>query len=285
LTLRLPKPFSMNGVPLIRLDTVLLYDSSLKEVGSSSPPFSYTTSLKNSNVPCEVTVEGKIKVLSSQHENELFRIRFSMLDAKTGVECYSQCAYSPPIRCVSKLQQVFKPKDRKKSKTILKHELHTIPSSTSSSSISNSDVSIRIQAIEQYQRAQFEKIAQGQKTQLEMFEKISSQLKRPRSKISCDEVEDAFGNFVTCLNSLSREERATKLRKICENNQDVVAELSQILPSSSPTPAGGAPSVIKFNEIDIPTFINEWSIPLPLSSSSSSLPPEGNPLATSGSWF
>jgi len=138
-----------------------------------------------------------------------------------------------------------------------------------------------------------QRIEQVQHTQCEMLEKLlhaPSQKKRPRSSIS-DEVETAFGHFVECLSSLSGEERVKKLRKLCTAHNTFVMELADNLPESGTSAATSTPialnqsaTIARFNVVDLPTFINEWSTPVTGNIDTNSL--DGNTsLGSSGSWL
>jgi len=93
----------------------LLYDcDTLKEVDYIKvKPLEYTTTI---NGPLSLTVEGKIKVLTSQHEDMFFRVQLRVVDQLTKEEFPSLVALSAPIKVISKPDQIQKkPVSRKRT--------------------------------------------------------------------------------------------------------------------------------------------------------------------------
>lgn len=69
-------------------------------------------------------IEARIKVLTSQHEDSLFKIRFSALEPSTGTELE---VYSEPIKVISKLTQLKKPRGSSASGSSLNSSSSGIP--------------------------------------------------------------------------------------------------------------------------------------------------------------
>jgi len=94
------------------LEAKLLYDfdkpedSKMEVSYVKHQPLEYKVNISESGL--KAIVEIKIKVLTSQHEDMLFRIRFSAVDPVTNLEFQ---VFSEPIKVISKLTQLSKKKD------------------------------------------------------------------------------------------------------------------------------------------------------------------------------
>jgi len=94
------------------LETKLLYDFDREEDETRevsyvrNEPLDYKVNLHDGGY--RATVELKIKVLTSQHEDMLFRVRFSATDPATQMDFSTT---TQPIKVISKLTQISKKKD------------------------------------------------------------------------------------------------------------------------------------------------------------------------------
>jgi hypothetical protein len=71
----------------------------------------------NDHQPGTLTAEVRIKVLSTQHEDLFFKVKFTAIDKATKRETF--CTYSAPIKVISKSDQVKKKKQPKQKKRTL----------------------------------------------------------------------------------------------------------------------------------------------------------------------
>eukprot|EP00008_Paramoeba_atlantica_P003614 CAMPEP_0201487136 /NCGR_PEP_ID=MMETSP0151_2-20130828/11134_1 /ASSEMBLY_ACC=CAM_ASM_000257 /TAXON_ID=200890 /ORGANISM="Paramoeba atlantica, Strain 621/1 / CCAP 1560/9" /LENGTH=323 /DNA_ID=CAMNT_0047872113 /DNA_START=246 /DNA_END=1217 /DNA_ORIENTATION=- len=107
----------------IGIDAELLYDSEeMKPVDfvRVRPMEVKTRFTKDSS---EAVVVSTIRVLSSQHEDMFFRISYTCLNRETGKEIPGLSLISPPVKVISKPEQLNKPKERQKRKRPLNQEI------------------------------------------------------------------------------------------------------------------------------------------------------------------
>lgn len=226
------------GVDLTKgnLEARLIYNSAdWKEVPFlAKAPLEYFTHFNASGD--EVTIEFRIKVLSSQLENSTFLIKVSVKHDAKNAE-----VVSAPIRSVSKVQQIQRKKDaiqnnvvpttpsidqlkkRKRSRAVAEDE---------DSSSSSTEVMEMLQ-----------QIRETQLLQLEMMERASSMTHVPlipklefdssMEEDSCPSprtpsLEDAFRTFIAAYRATSASERPSKLRRLLESS-DVSQATSELV--------------------------------------------------------
>jgi hypothetical protein len=234
-------------------DAVLLYDS-------EGPTEKYVDYVKVkpvdhkatvNDIGDQVTIELRIKVLTSQHENSFFRVKIFLLDPTTGMPFHpSLIVLSEPVKVISKPEQV-----KKKSSP---SNLVSVPTyfSAANASISVSAPTSKkrnvndllletISRIEETQRdhqQMIEKLLRGSETkqqqssnhhqQQQSFSDISSSndvsaLSSSENLIPCglngkmngsDEFENSFRSFFKVYNNLAADEKPIKIRKLIRNS-------------------------------------------------------------------
>jgi hypothetical protein len=227
------------GVDLAKgnLEARLIYNSAdRKEVPFlAKSPLEYFTHFNASGD--EVTIEFRIKVLSSQLENSTFLIKVSVKhDSKSVDVC------SAPIRSVSKVQQIQRKKDaiqnnvvpttpsidqlkkRKRSRAVAEDE--------DESSSSSPEIMEMLQQIRDTQLLQLEMMERASMVQTPLIPKLefNSSMEEDDSCPSprTPSLEEAFRTFIAAYQATSASERPSKLRRLLESS-DVSQATSELV--------------------------------------------------------
>lgn len=227
------------GVDLTKgnLEARLIYNSAdRKDVPFlAKSPLEYFTHFNASGD--EVTIEFRIKVLSSQLENSTFLIKVSVKHDGKPVE-----VLSAPIRSVSKVQQIQRKKDaiqnnvvpttpsidqlkkRKRSRAVVEDE---------DSSTSSSDVMEMLHQIRETQLLQLEMMERPSMAPLVPKLEFSSMEEDSCSSPKAPSLEEAFRAFIAAYQATSTSERPSKIRRLIESSDisqsasELVVNLSQ----------------------------------------------------------
>jgi len=190
----------------ITLETKLLYDCrDEKEVACVKvQPLTYRGVVKKSN-PSVCFLEATIKVLSSQHEDMNFRLKFTAVNATTKAPIPEIApAYSQPIQVISK-PEVLKKKNQPRSQPGRKNK-------TKSELIL--ETLARIEATQAQQQLQIDQLAKKR-------DKSSKLGKRPLVQVENNKCfTTAFNNLISAYRATPLEERPTKLKKIAYATPD-----------------------------------------------------------------
>lgn len=143
------------------------------------------------------SIELKIKVLSSQLEDSLFRIRLALKDLQTKAEISGVIAYSQPIKVVSKPEQVRKRQQRALGKPIPKKRTF------------NDVIKESLQRIEQQQKMHQDILTSLVEVVNTDFSAASNKKQKAASTF-----EDSFRNLLCNYETLTTEERAERIRRI-----------------------------------------------------------------------
>jgi len=208
------------------LEAKLLYDTEgEKEVDFVKvKPLDFKTHLSERGEQC--TMEARIKVLSSQHEDLFFRIKVIALDARTGQEfCPSLFVLSQPIKVISKPEKVIKSNSQKK-RNFTDMLLETVQ---------------KLEKQQKEQQQQITKLFELQKqittTKPQKKEEapapvpatVPSSTALPPAKEakkcgefttkdnSCLDFEQAFKKLIDSYTSLPADEKSSKIRKVVRN--------------------------------------------------------------------
>jgi len=189
----------------------LLFDEDVdREVATvRSDPLEYVSHVSPDKK--EVVMEVRIKVLSTQLENSLFKVKISARQG--GNECSVK---SDPIRAVSKPEQIRRRKAQASN---------PVKQQASKKRARSSDV---FEALEELKSNQLDQMILLQ--QLVENSKVIAQNQRPLSQFNVDapvlplvspdqnntttKFEDAFNNFLVAYNNLPVGDRPTKIRKV-----------------------------------------------------------------------
>jgi len=158
----------------------------------------------------QTTLEFKIKVLTSQHEDMFFRARIVALDPSTGNEFVpSVSVLSDPIKVISKPEQLKKRKPSKK-RTLTDLLVDTVT---------------RIEKQQHEQQKLIERLVErGPVSGLGLpapilLESIHPPERSWEAKGNSDaDFETAFASFITAYNGLPHDERPEKIRKLIRTN-------------------------------------------------------------------
>jgi len=200
----------------VKVDPVLIYDCPRERIVDfvKHKPLEHKI---QSHQGTELSVEIKIKVLSSQLEDMLFRIKLMCYDADTLQPIPKLYAVSQPIRVVSKPEQVLKKSTKRAPKRTLAERMADC-----------------LSTIAEQQRAQEELL----KTLLEakaseQSEQSTNEEPSPKSTspLAPPTLESAFENLyqVWCRSAGSSSERAAKLRRVTKQlNSNEVGVLGEM---------------------------------------------------------
>jgi len=190
----------------------LFYDSDDEEYKPCELPKSDPLTYKVFISACgdRASVECRIYVLTSQHENALFRV-------KLGVEYGAQVMelVSEPIRVLSKPSQIQKEK-RKRAGSVCIAPDTPIPSTPIASTCPKKITGLELSMMETLQR-----LEETQKEQKVLIEKLVRSQKLDNEDDG--EFESAFSKFLCAWNKLPTEERPNKMRKVISSAPDSFA--------------------------------------------------------------
>jgi len=192
-------------------DCILLYDTDTSEKGVDYvkiKPLEFKPTVNEAGN--RLTLEVRIKVLTSHHENNFFRVKIVLLEPTTGQQFHpALVTYSEPVKVISKPEQMKKskqPSNRKRSANDIL--LDTIT---------------RIQQQQQEQQRLIEKLLtkKAEKSSaihgVQPQQSLNTQPKLERK--DCDsEFDSAFRLFFDLYNSLPQEEKPVKIRKLVRNS-------------------------------------------------------------------
>jgi hypothetical protein len=240
------------------LDTQLIYDSPERLDGAGRPvdyikvrPLECTA--KTNATSDVITLECSIRILSSQNENALFRLRIRALSAATREPIQGLAVISDPIQVISKPSVLRKKQERERMKLdAARAGASATPSSScasrgekrpredaADSSSSSAALLAALTALQQQQAQQaklLQQLCDQQKVILaalanrppavcENCGSVSSSAWLPplnfsatpvdaSSSSSASDFEGALRNFVTAFDCLDQEQRAQKIRKV-----------------------------------------------------------------------
>jgi len=216
-----------------RLEAKLTYDSdSLSEVPfQKTKPLDYTT--HSNERGDQVTLEVKIKVLTSQHEDSKFRVRIRLVDTQTSQHIHEQLElYSHPIKVVSKPDAYLK---KKKTTTTTTTVLGKRKRASPNDKIL--DILTRIEDKQKQQDEQFKALGQQSEKQAKAIQELqSNQLQMhqqdaanrlyenpvncsPNNGITTDNLEQSLLALLQQYYNTAKEERPTKIRRIIKSNE------------------------------------------------------------------
>jgi len=190
------------------LEAKLLYDTEgEKEVDFVKvKPLEFKTHLSERGEQC--TMEARIKVLSSQHEDLFFRIKVIALDARTGQEfCPSLFVLSQPIKVISKPEKVIKSNSQKK-RNFTDMLLETVQ---------------KLEKQQKEQQQHITKLFEMQKQNVNKVQKKEEVVVQPvpfvpkEVKKADDEFEQCFKKLLESCSALPNDEKITRIRKVVRN--------------------------------------------------------------------
>eukprot|EP01114_Cavostelium_apophysatum_P005010 TRINITY_DN1553_c0_g1_i1.p1 TRINITY_DN1553_c0_g1~~TRINITY_DN1553_c0_g1_i1.p1 ORF type:complete len:354 (+),score=87.13 TRINITY_DN1553_c0_g1_i1:360-1421(+) len=173
------------------LDVKLLYDGDLeKEVDFvKAIPLQHKITLNQMGT--KLTLEARIKVLTSHMENSLFRVGLFGYDLQKKTQLLFT-VYSDAVKVISKSDQVKKKKKNSKKKLV--NDMLT-------------DQLVKIEEKQQEQVKLLEALENGQRLYL-------SEFKLPIPQSAPDQFQTAFKNLIRSYTQLNRQERSAKIQKI-----------------------------------------------------------------------
>jgi len=186
----------------IPLEAYLVYDEGNKDVDFVKvKPVEFKTSANEFDKGV-ITMEVKIKVLSSQLEDSLFRIKVIALHPLTKQKLNGLVVYTEPIKCVSKPSQVLKPKPS------LLDKVKSAPAKRKSEEMLEY-VSYALEKIEQQCDIQINALAHADTGS------ICNNNSKPESHASPAQLnlEHAFHQFMVAYGRMDADSRANKIRK------------------------------------------------------------------------
>lgn len=194
----------------ITLEASLLYDCrDEKEVACVKvQPLTYRGIVKKSN-PSVCYLEATVKVLSSQHEDMNFKLKFTAVDNQTKRPIPEIApVFSEPLQVISK-PEVLKKKNQPRSTTPRKNK-------TKSELIL--ETLARIEATQALQQKQIDNIIGGDKKSgsTEKLPKLGKRAfgETTSSSVATKSLELAYQQFLSAYRALPLEERPTKIQKI-----------------------------------------------------------------------
>jgi hypothetical protein len=199
-------------------DAVLLYDShDSKPVDYvRDKPVDIRTQVSESGE--ELSVELKVKVLTSQHENSLFRIKIIVLDPNTGLPFHPYWyIVTAPVKVISK------PELSKRKKTSATEPTTVRPTKRKANDL----VAEAVARLAEQQRQQQEAIQRFMK--LNTFSDVISSSPEQRKCAECpaakcpecpaeENIESVFYDFFNIYLRLSPQDKAMKIRKVVRSS-------------------------------------------------------------------
>jgi hypothetical protein len=209
-------------------DCVLFYDTESLDKGVDfvkSKPVDFKATVNEAGD--QVTFDLKVKVLTSQHENSYFRVKFVALDPTTGQPFHPSLAvFSESIKVISKPEQLKKKAPQNKKRTVNDLLVETIQ---------------RIEHQQQEQQKLIEKLLQHRALAEKHASALSAaaaaaatgtapsslppqstsqtdQAKQKKGYEDGSEFEIAFRRFFEVYNSLPLDEKPVKIRKLIRNS-------------------------------------------------------------------
>ena len=243
----------------VGIDATLLYDTeAMKPVDYvRDRPLSVKTRVLKD--PTEAVVVCTIRVLSSQHEDMFFRIRFTCVDRETGNEVSAITTLSPSIKVISKVEQFNKPDERQKRKrssnqdivdqlariekhqTEQRHLLENILNGVSNSLVPNPPPILEKDPVKKEVSSPLVLFPDGspQLTQFSaFFSGLGSDLLNPKSPVDTDKmVQLHLEGLLSALQCVSEVERPKKIRRVLATlspcQVDLARETGEYLRESS----------------------------------------------------
>jgi hypothetical protein len=217
----------------VAFEAFLLYDcDDLKDVDfvKVKPMDFKSTPSENGQ---QLQVELRIKVLTSQHEDMLFRVKIQGFHPLTREELPGLSVITPPIKVISKPEQLKK-KQPSKKRTLSDMLVDTM---------------VRIEKKQEEQQQLLERMMKHQSDHVsstlekkQKTDELSSSLweilpdpskeceKESKKEEKALDFEEAFGNLMRAYNSMSPEERPETIRKVIRNSSTRDTErLSELL--------------------------------------------------------
>jgi len=177
------------------------------------------------------TVECRIYVLTSQHENALFRVKIGL-----NFGAHTAEVTSAPIRVLSKPSQIQKEK-RKRAGTvsIATDDSLSIPSTPAAAAPSSASKKV-VPPTDANVMETLKRMEEQQNQQRTMIEQLvrAQHLAPPPAEDSEDEFESAFTKFICAWNKLPHEERPTKMRKMMSCAPDTLVDFLQTCEVKTP---------------------------------------------------
>jgi hypothetical protein len=215
-TMTVLSPINLNSSPL---SASLYYDFEDDEDPRAvdtlkSVPLESTSHVDSSGY--RAVVELRVYVLSSQHENSFFRVRFSAVDPKTKKTLE---VYSHPLKIISKRNQVRKMLAR--NEVMVENPSALPPKRTSSDQIAET-----LQRLEEQQQKQFKLLEALAHRAL--ASPTSGFVYQPPSPIPDPEdmeFSSAFKKFLKAYKQIPASERASKVRKAMKKSATEDMEL------------------------------------------------------------
>jgi hypothetical protein len=219
-----------------KMEASLLYDSEDRKPVPflQKLPLEYFTHINATGD--QVTIEFRIKVLTSQYEGSLFLLKISATNDKHTITTVSES-----IKVVSKPEQIRRLKQttttQVKSETLAPAKKRRRVSDEESVDTSSSDVMEMLQAIRETQLRQMELLQQNLSMREEQQICYSSEefsplnlpddspmevLDKPVPALS---LEQAFQQLIAAYNATDVSERPTKIRRLIETDGDITSSL------------------------------------------------------------
>jgi len=193
----------------------------------------------------QVTAEIRPKVLTSQLEDMLFRVKFVAVDSSRQ-QIGDLCVYTESIKVVSKPEQVRK---RKNPPTETKQKPPASSSKEEKMKINDqiSDQLINIDSVCENNQNLLLLLDQTLQTNLELYSTLSANLivdkiqEKPKEKRTADlsAFELAFLDFVDAYDQLDPEEKSSKIRRVIKNTSprsvESVTEMLEVFTETAST--------------------------------------------------
>lgn len=191
-------------------DCVLLYDTDVCEKGVDYvkvKPVEFKATVNEAGD--QVSLECRIKVLTSHHENNFFRVKIILLDPTSGQSYHpALITYSEPVRVISKPEQLKKKQPANKKRTANDILVETIT---------------RIEQQQAEQQRLIERLLAKKAEKAAAAQVVAPAPEIPKlpERKECEpgsEFEMAFRQFFEVYNCLPQEEKPVKIRKLVRNS-------------------------------------------------------------------
>lgn len=204
------------------LDAKLLYDFDKDAEGPlevsyvKHEPIEYKINI-NYNNPTKASVDMKIKVLTSQHEDMLFRLRFSGIDPETQMTFFT---LTNPVKVISKMTQIKKKPDssskkRLNSADLIGHSLSRVETQQSQILTNQVQQGTLLSLLQQ----QFQK--QVEVMQLIIPKLFSSDYRQSSEELTeAEKLEKSFHKVLSVYEKLSPEERQEKISQLLSDKEE-----------------------------------------------------------------
>jgi len=156
----------------------------------------------------QVFLEVRLKVLTSQHENSLFRVKITAYPTSNTEGFVPElCVYSDAIKVMSKPEQIMKKAHLKKKRTVEDSLSETVSRILDQQKQQEQLIHTLIEAVV---------TADGKKRKLSDNRRDSSAPEKVQ-KVEKDSFENCFHSLVSSFDALPAEDRPLKIRRVVQN--------------------------------------------------------------------